>query len=165
MFVPRSLSGKTDRIMQRAGRRNSFCQAYRCMRLTLGRSSILHSAVSEARLSFVNFVERLCERRAWCDRLKTGSTLILMLINGFEQYKSSVVMSIFSALVFQIPSDRCTRVICRGATLLHMTDYAIPKTPRLTPVNPKGVLFACREDRRKRSHPKRAKSAAHRSWA
>src|SRR5258707_11774575 len=35
-------------------------------------------------------------------------------------------MSIFSALVFQIPSDRCTRVIS-VVPPLHMTDHAIPK--------------------------------------
>ena len=87
---------------------------------------LLRGPIAAARLSVFNFVERLRERCVRRYRLKTSSTLILMLIDCFENYESSVDVDFFRASFPDSLGQMYARNF-RGATLLHMTDHAIPK--------------------------------------
>jgi hypothetical protein len=75
---------------------------------------------------FFNFVERLRERCVWRYLLKTSSTLVLMLIDCFEHYESSVDVDFFRAS-FPDPRRQMNARNVRGATLLDVADQTLPK--------------------------------------
>jgi len=87
---------------------------------------LLRGPIAAARLSVFNFVERLRERCVRRYRLKTSSTLILMLIDCFENYESSVDVDFFRASFPNSRRQMNSRYV-RGATLLYVADHAIPK--------------------------------------
>src|SRR5258708_38010620 len=85
-----------------------------------------YTTLFRSRLLFFNFVERLRERCVWRYLLKTSSTLVLMLIDCFEYYESSVDVDFFRAS-FPDPRRQMNARNVRGATLLHVADQTIPK--------------------------------------
>src|SRR5260221_5200836 len=87
---------------------------------------LLRGPIAAARLSVFNFVERLRERCVRRYRLKTRSTLVLMLIDCCEHYDSSVDVDCFRAS-FPNPRRQRNARNFRGAALLHVADHAIPK--------------------------------------
>src|SRR6266403_1255460 len=75
---------------------------------------------------FFNFVESLCKRFVWRYRPQAGSTLILMLIDCFEHYESSVDVYSFQAS-FPNPRRQMNAGNFCGAALVYVADQAIPK--------------------------------------
>jgi hypothetical protein len=87
--------------------------------------AILRRPTTAGRLFSCKFVERLRECCVWRYRLKTSSTFVLMLIDCFEHYDSSVDVA------FRIGFPYARRQInarnFRGATLPHVADQSVPK--------------------------------------
>src|SRR6267142_3917266 len=71
-----------------------------------------------------NFVERLRESCVWRHWLKTSSTLVLVLIDCFEHYESSVEVEFFRANSPNLRRKANARNF-RCTALLHVADHTI----------------------------------------
>jgi len=89
---------------------------------------------------------------------KARSAFVLMLIDCFEHYKSSVHVDFFRAGFPNLRRKANARNF-RGAALLHMAESHHTQTPLVFPVNRKGVDRFSSKIAQKLFHHKRAKSA------